>query len=320
MPNLIYLLEHYGVLIVFGIVLVEQLGLPIPAFPILVVAGALAVDGDMNGGLVLAAALGACLISDFTWFRAGRHFGKRILRLLCRISLSPDYCVSQTEDKFKRWGPKALIVSKFVPGFNTVAAPMSGALGTPPGLFFLYASLGALLWSGTGIVVGVIFHASVQQVLDLLSTMGSTALLMLATLLGLFLLYKFLERRRFRQALQIERIGIDELFELIEQGEEPLMVDARSATAQALEPAVPGALFFNGKEPVPALIGMDKDRHIIVYCSCPNDVTAAQVAQLLHQHGFHRAKPLHGGLDAWNAAYRSDQPAPASLLGEGMPS
>ena len=80
MPNLIYLLEHYGVLIVFGIVLVEQLGLPIPAFPILVVAGALAVDGDMNGGMVLAAALGACLISDFTWFRAGRHFGKRILR------------------------------------------------------------------------------------------------------------------------------------------------------------------------------------------------------------------------------------------------
>ena len=119
MPQPHYLFE-IRCLIVFGIVLVEQLGLPIPAFPILVVAGALAVDGDMNGALVLAAALSACLISDFPWFRAGRHFGKRILRLLCRISLSPDYCVSQTEDKFKRWGPKALIVSKFVPGFNTV--------------------------------------------------------------------------------------------------------------------------------------------------------------------------------------------------------
>ena len=198
MPNLIFLLEHYGILIVFGIVLVEQLGLPIPAFPILVVAGALSVDGDMNGALVLAAGLTACLLSDLTWFRAGRHFGKRILRLLCRISLSPDYCVSQTEDKFKRWGPKALIVSKFVPGFNTIAAPMSGAMGTPASRFFMYAGLGGLLWCGTGILVGVIFHASVERVLDLLSTMGSTALLVLATLLGLFLLYKYLERRRFR--------------------------------------------------------------------------------------------------------------------------
>ncbi|MBB5370892.1 MULTISPECIES: VTT domain-containing protein [unclassified Janthinobacterium] len=320
MQTLLHLLEHYGVLIVFGIVLVEQLGLPIPAFPLLIVAGALAVDGDMHFATVLAAALAACLISDFTWFRAGRYFGKRILRLLCRISLSPDYCVSQTEDKFKRWGPKALVVSKFIPGFNTIAAPMSGAMGTSPKRFFFYAGLGGLLWSSTGILVGVIFHASVQQVLDLLSTMGSTALLVLATLLGLFLLYKYLERRRFRQALQIERIGIDELLELIEQGEEPLMVDARSATAQALEPAVPGAMFFNGKEPVPAMITMDKDRHIIVYCSCPNDVTAAQVAKLLHEHGFHRARPLHGGLDAWNAAYRSDLPVSSSLLSEGLPS
>lgn len=320
MPNLIFLLEHYGILIVFGIVLVEQLGLPIPAFPILVVAGALSVDGDMNGALVLAAALTACLISDLTWFKAGRFFGKRILRLLCRISLSPDYCVSQTEDKFKRWGPKALIVSKFVPGFNTIAAPMSGAMGTPATRFFLYAGLGGLLWCSTGILVGVVFHASVERVLDLLSTMGSTALLILATLLGMFLLYKYLERRRFRQALQVERITIGQLLDLIEQGAEPLMVDARSATAQALEPAVPGALFFNGKEPVPALIGLDKDRHIVVYCSCPNDVTAAQVAKLLNEHGFHRARPLHGGLDAWNAVYRSDKPAPAGLLNEGLAS
>lgn len=315
MPNLIFLLEHYGILIVFGIVLVEQLGLPIPAFPILVVAGALVVDGDLNLALVLIAALGACLISDLTWFKAGRYFGKRILRLLCRISLSPDYCVSQTEDKFKRWGPKALIVSKFVPGFNTIAAPMSGAMGTPAPRFFLYAGLGGLLWCGTGVMVGVIFHQSVQQVLDLLSTMGSTALLILATLLAMFLLYKFLERRRFREALQIERIGIHELLDLIEQGHEPQLIDARSATAQALEPAVPGALFYNGKEPISALIGLDKDRHIVVYCSCPNDVTAAQVAKLLHQHGFHRAKPLHGGLDAWNAVYRSDKPAPEDELG-----
>ncbi len=308
MPTLIHLLEHYGVLIVFAIVLVEQAGLPIPAYPILIVAGALAVDGDMHWYSVLGVALLACMISDFTWYRAGRYFGKRILKLLCRISLSPDYCVSQTEDNFNRWGPKALIVAKFIPGFNTIAAPMSGAMGTRVEKFLCFSFLGALLWSGAGIAIGAYFHASVQSVLDTLSTMGTTALIVLLVLLGLFLLYKYIERKRFRQALQVDRIGIEELLDMINQGREPVLVDARSVTAQGLEPAVPGALFFNGGEPV-VLQTYDKDSDIIVYCSCPNDVTAAHVAKILHQHGFHRAKPLHGGLDAWNAANRASEPS-----------
>src|SRR5476649_614628 len=121
MANLILLLQQYGVLIVFAVVLVEQIGLPIPAFPLLIVAGALSVDGDTSWLSVLVVSMVACLISDYVWFRAGRYYGKRILKLLCRISLSPDYCVSQTEDNFNRWGPKALVVAKFIPGFNTIA-------------------------------------------------------------------------------------------------------------------------------------------------------------------------------------------------------
>src|SRR5471032_419709 len=214
MQTLLHLLEHYGVLIVFGIVLVEQLGLPIPAFPLLIVAGALAVDGDMHFATVLAAALAACLISDFTWFRAGRYFGKRILRLLCRISLSPDYCVSQTEDKFKRWGPKALVVSKFIPGFNSIAAPMSGAMGTSPKRFFFYAILGGLLWSGVGIGIGSFFHTSIDQVLDILSTMGTTALIVLGVLLLMFVSFKYVERKRFHQSVQVDRITVEELQKL----------------------------------------------------------------------------------------------------------
>jgi membrane protein DedA with SNARE-associated domain len=115
---------------VFGIVLVEQLGLPIPAFPILIIAGAMAVDNGTNWPLYLAAAVLACLMSDFFWFRAGRFYGKRILRLLCKISLSPDSCVSQTEDNFGRWGAKSLIVAKFIPGFSTIVSPLAGATGT----------------------------------------------------------------------------------------------------------------------------------------------------------------------------------------------
>lgn len=311
MANLITLLQHYGVLIVFAIVLIEQIGLPIPAFPILIVAGALAVDGDTSWAAVLAASLLACQLSDYFWFRAGRNYGKRILKLLCRISLSPDYCVSQTEDNFKRWGPKALVVSKFIPGFNTIATPMAGAMGTPYASFLGFSLTGGLLWSGSGIAIGAYFHTSVDQVLEILSTMGGTALLVLGVLLALFVAFKYVERKRFQQAMQIDRITIDELKQLLEQGDSPVLVDARSVTAQLLEPAIPGAVLFNGGEPLAQLARLDKDSHIVVYCSCPNDVSAAQVAKQLAAHGYHRAKPLHGGLEAWNLAFGLERQAEA---------
>jgi membrane protein DedA with SNARE-associated domain/rhodanese-related sulfurtransferase len=314
MSNLILLLQEYGVLIVFAVVLVEQIGLPIPAFPILIVAGALAVDGDSSWPAVLAVSMAACLISDYFWFRAGRHYGKRILKLLCRISLSPDYCVSQTEDNFNRWGPKALIVAKFIPGFNTIAPPLAGAMGTSNATFLGFSVLGGLLWSGVGIGIGTYFHTSVDQVLGILDTMGTTALIVLICLLLLFICFKYVERKRFHQKVQVERISIAELRKLVDDGLEPVLVDARSITAQMLEPAATGAVLFNGGEPIDAITALGKDRHIIVYCSCANDVTAAHVAKQLHAHGYHRAKPLHGGLDAWNAAYRP-QAAEASNAG-----
>ncbi|MFB9244783.1 DedA family protein/thiosulfate sulfurtransferase GlpE [Massilia antarctica] len=301
MPNLIDMLQLYGVLIVFALVLVEQIGLPIPAFPILIVAGALAAGGEISWPMCLAVSIGACLISDVFWFNAGRFYGKRILRLLCKISLSPDYCVSQTEDRFKRFGPKSLMVAKFIPGFNIIASPMSGALGVSTPRFLAFSMTGSLLWSGTGIAIGAIFHSSVDKVLAMLEDMGGTALMVLLTLLALFVLYKYIERRRFRQGMQIERISMSELVQLIRGGEQPIIVDARSVTAQQLEQAVPGALIYNARAPDSFMALLDKERHIVVYCSCPNDVTAAQVAKLLISKGYHRARPLHGGLDAWNA-------------------
>jgi membrane protein DedA with SNARE-associated domain/rhodanese-related sulfurtransferase len=303
MPNFIQLVQEYGVLIVFAIVLVEQIGLPIPAYPILIVAGALSVDGDFSWPTVLAAAVLACIISDGFWFRMGRYYGKRILKLLCRISLSPDYCVSQTEDSFTRWGPKMLIVSKFIPGFNTIASPLAGAMGTKYTTFLGYSVLGGVLWSGTGIAVGAFFHSSIDSVLTTVSNLGSTALMVMLALLALFIAYKYVERKRFRQATQIERVSVDEIKQLLEQGHEPVLIDARSATAQMMEPAIPGALLFNGGTPGVDIVAIDKKRHVIVYCSCPDDVTAAQVAKELKAHGFTLARPLRGGLDAWNARF-----------------
>jgi membrane protein DedA with SNARE-associated domain/rhodanese-related sulfurtransferase len=307
MANLISLLQEYGVLIVFIVVLVEQMGAPLPAYPVLIVSGALAVDkGGASLAGVLAISLAACMLADFFWFRAGRHYGKRILKLLCRISLSPDYCVSQTEDNFRKWGPKSLIVAKFIPGFNTIGPPLAGAMGTRVSVFFSFSALGGLLWSLTGVSIGAYFHANVDEVLDMLATMGSTALSVLGTLLALFVLFKYVERRRFQRAMRTERISVDQLKDLLADGHEPVLIDARSATAQQMDPPVPGALLLNG-DPLKIVNALPRDRHIVVYCSCPNDVTAATVAKQLQQHGYTLARPLHGGLEAWNTAFADER-------------
>jgi len=303
MDQLSALIHTYGILIVFGTVLLEQIGLPIPAFPVLIIAGAMAVDNGAGGAawpLTLAASVLACLISDYFWFRAGRHYGKRILRLLCKISLSPDSCVSQTEDNFSRWGAKSLVVAKFIPGFNTIAPPLAGAMGTTTTRFVWLSMAGGLLWSGVGMGLGAWFHGSVDDVIDWFETLGSTALMVVGALLASFVLLKYVERKRNLGAAKLPRISVDELKTLLEAGHDPLIVDARSVTARQLEQGIPGSLVY-GDAPGRLMATLDRERHIVVYCSCPNDVSAAQVAKEFLKNGFHHARPLQGGLDAWNS-------------------
>lgn len=302
MPKLIFLLQEYGVLLVFANVLLEQMGLPLPAYPMLVVAGALTVAAGLSPAACLLVAVLACLIADLLWYGAGLRYGSRITGLLCRISLSPDSCVNQTENTFRRWGPKSLLVSKFVPGFNTMAAPLAGALGTPRRTFLLYAGAGSLLWTGSGLALGMVFHESIDLVLDVLATMGGTALLVLGALLALFIAYKYVERQRLYRSLRMARITVPELRTLMDQGVEPVIVDARSLTAQQLEAAIPGAILYGHPGDDERLGQVARERDVVIYCNCPNEVTAALIARQLMARGFLRVRPLVGGLDAWNAA------------------
>jgi membrane protein DedA with SNARE-associated domain/rhodanese-related sulfurtransferase len=301
MAQLSHLIHTYGVLIVFGTVLLEQIGLPIPAFPVLIIAGALSANGGANGPLYLVAAVVACLISDYFWFRAGKFYGKRILRLLCKISLSPDSCVSQTEDNFSRWGAKSLVVAKFIPGFNTIAPPLAGAMGTTTTRFLWLSVAGGLLWVGVGMGLGAWFHDKVDDVIGWFETLGSTALMAIGALLAIFVLLKYIERKRNLGAANVPRITPAEVKDLLEAGHDPLIIDARGVTARQLEEGIPGALVYGDAVPERLMATLDKERHIVVYCTCPIDITAAQVAKEFAKNGFHRAQPLRGGLDAWNA-------------------
>src|SRR6266536_5549645 len=154
MQQLALYVAKYGLSLIFVNVLLEQLGLPIPAIPVLLVAGALAVEKDLSAPRVLLVAVLASLLADASWFLLGRRYGFRILKTLCRVSLSPDSCVRQTTSIFEKWGMPSLVVAKFVPGFSTVAPPLAGAIRARLLPFLLYDGAGALVWAGAGVAAG----------------------------------------------------------------------------------------------------------------------------------------------------------------------
>ena len=321
--DLIPLLSQYGLAIVFANVLIEQIGVPVPAIPTLVIAGALAAEGKLSGPLLFAVAIAACSLADVAWYLAGRRFGNGVMKMLCRISLTPDYCVSETQARFERWGVSALVIAKFVPGLATIAPPLAGAtrIGWPQFLFF--NTLGAALWVGAGLGGGMLLGPQMEWLLTRLDDIGSVAIVIIVALLAAYVAFKWWERRRFFTMLRMARIGVDELYRLIDAGLRPVIVDVRSPTARALEPRrIPGALHVPLHAVDRHVKDLPRDREIILYCTCPNEASAAQVAKILMNSGFAKVRPLHGGLDAWiEAGYEvEDVPAAEAIVVVSAPS
>ena len=303
MADPVSLLARYGLALVFANVLVEQIGIPVPAIPTLVVAGALAADGKLSIASILAAATLACFIADGVWYLAGRRYGLGILRLLCRISLSPDSCVRQTENQFARWGLASLVLGKFVPGIATVAPPLAGAMRIGAVRFIIFNTLGSFLWAAISVGAGVLFHEQITSLLDRFEEMGVRALQVIAALLAIFIALKWWERRRFFRTLRLARITSQELRKLMDDGARPAIVDVRSAADRQVDGRyIPGAVAIDLGELDTRRGELPGDREIVFYCSCPNEASAAVAAKQLLQIGYARVRPLAGGIDGWIAA------------------
>ncbi|HEY6482029.1 MAG TPA: DedA family protein/thiosulfate sulfurtransferase GlpE [Steroidobacteraceae bacterium] len=310
----------WGLLLVFLNVLIEQAGVPIPAAPTLLLAGALAVGQPKWGVAAFLLSATACTISDATWYCAGRIFGTRIMRLICKVSLSPDSCVSDTQLRFERWGVKALVFAKFVPGLSMIAPPLAGALRMRLSLFLRMTCLGSALWIASLMGLGALAAPQIMALLPRVVDLGARAALVIGLLLLLYILLKWFERRRLYSALRMARVDPQELHSMLQGERAPTILDVRSRSALALDPrTIPGALHVPPEELATLLASISHDGEVVAYCNCPNEASAAQVARLLMQHGVTRVRPLHGGLDAWVAAgYPVSGPAPGAEIAPGL--
>jgi membrane protein DedA with SNARE-associated domain len=268
LPDLSSFVLRHPQAVLFAVVLAEQVGLPVPALPFLLGAGALAGMGRME--LVPALALVACasLVGDLAWYEAGRRRGRGILNLLCRISLEPDSCVRRTEDAFSRHGARTLLVAKFVPGLNTVTPPMAGIVRMPVGRFVLLDGAGAVLWGGTGLAVGYAFSGEIDRITRALGRLGGSVSAVAAVLLLGWLAWKYVERRRFLRDLTVARITPEELRAKLAAGERVVVVDLRHPNEFEGDPAgVPGALRLTTTEIETRHAEIPRDRDVVLYCT-----------------------------------------------------
>jgi membrane protein DedA with SNARE-associated domain/rhodanese-related sulfurtransferase len=300
MNEIVEFLVRHGYSLLFAWVLAEEAGLPLPSAPVLLAAGALAGRRRMYLPVVVAVPLLAATMCDTFWYILGRRRGVAVLRFICRISLEPDSCVRRTQLSFERRGAWALVIAKFVPGLSAMTAPLAGISRMRWRRFALLDALGALLWSSAYIAAGFVFSSKLERVLAFLSFLGSGLLVLLLTALAGYIGWKWQNRRQFLRKLRIARITPEELKQRMDAREDVVIVDLRHTLEFDAEPqTIYGAVRMDPADLEEAIEVIPRDREIILFCSCPNEATAAQMALRLRSRGITRIRPLAEGLEGW---------------------
>ncbi|SDT91964.1 membrane protein DedA, SNARE-associated domain [Verrucomicrobium sp. GAS474] len=295
-------LGYYGI---FACVFAEQIGLPIPALPLLVAAGALIASHELNLWASLLTAVGAAVLADVIWYAIGRAKGATVLNLMCRISWKPDTCISKTKVIFSNHGTKMLVFAKFIPGLSSLTPPMAGLSRIPWGRFLFYDALGALIWAMLPLVAG----SYIEQALSIIVThaarlKGDWPWACAAVIAGV-LAWRYRNRRRYVAELNRGRakgIAVADLKARLDRGEPITVLDARDATTMTAESVlIPAAVWIPYVRLPSRLAALPLDKPLVVYCDCPEDQTAVAMADYLTTQGAREARPLLGGIDAWRA-------------------
>lgn len=300
MKDHLELLVHHGHLIFFLALLIEGAGLPMPAVPWLLAAGALVSYGKLSLARLLGLGIFAATFGDFLWFELGRRQGSKVLKLLCRLSLEPDSCVGSTKQLYQRHGSTGLLFSKFIPGLGAVMPPLTGIFGLSTTKFLVLDTLGSLLYVGGYITLGFAFSNQLEPAYVAASRLGPYLILVIFGGLFAYVGQKWFSRRLFLQRLHIARIRPEELREMQLKGLPVTIFDIRStAELKATPKAVLGARWIAREEFERRHSEIPRDREVVIYCNCPNEASAAAFAMILQKHGITRVRPLLGGLDGW---------------------
>jgi membrane protein DedA with SNARE-associated domain len=258
----------HGYLFVFVWVALEQSGVPVPALPVLLAAGVLSGMEQLSFGVSVVVAIAACLIGDTIWFTLGRAYGTGVLRTLCKISIEPDTCVRKSSNLFSKHGPAALLLAKFVPGIGTVTIPMAGTSGLSWQKFFLYDTAGAALYVLTFTGIGLALTNSIEKLDYLTEHLGTVGFWFVVLFTAGFILKRVVDRRKLMKELRMSRIPPQDVYQMIQEGKQPYIVDLRHLLDFLPDPRViPTSVRIDPEELLARSAEIPRDRDVILYCT-----------------------------------------------------
>lgn len=255
-----------GLAVVSAASFLESLGVPIPALPVLLLAGSLSAEhGSSSTALVLGSACGFWA-GDLVWYALGWMQGRRVLGLLCRLSLNPDACVGRAERRFRRRPAVTVAAAKFMPGLSLMVAPLAGILRMSPLHFAAIDAAAAVTWSATAVMAGALYGKRVLP--HVMRAQRAIAILGAGAVLA-YIAWKVYERRWLIRNYAVARVGVPELRELLDaEPPQVLVIDLRSEQAYSRSAQiVPGARRIPPGEFERHIDSMPTDREIILYCT-----------------------------------------------------
>jgi membrane protein DedA with SNARE-associated domain len=257
-------LTYIGMWLLFGWVLADQIGLPLPAMPALIGAGALARAGRMDLFSTIVAAAVASILGHAAWYEAGRRRGRGVLRLLCRVSLEPDACVRRGENLLAKNGTRTLILAHFIPGVDLVAQPLAALAGFSRGRYLAITVVGAVAWAAGFTGLGYLFGPSLLQVAHTVGTV-------LGGVLGVgflaWLIWKIAIRYRLLAHLRTARLPPADLVRLL-QADKVFVIDLRHPVDVAADPRrIATARHIPAEQLEQRLGEIPRDREIVLYCT-----------------------------------------------------
>jgi membrane protein DedA with SNARE-associated domain/rhodanese-related sulfurtransferase len=300
MPDPGWLSDHYLAWVLGLNTLIHELGVPLPLMPTALLAGARVTEGEANAIALVLIITAGTVIGNAVWFGAGRAFGGRVMKMLCRISLSQDTCVGRTEQAFTKWGRWSLVLGHFIPGVSLVAPPLAGALGMTWPAFLGLTAVGGALYGAVMVAAGMLFSTGILALADAVLARGAQTAGVLLLACAAYIAWKWWRRHATARSLRAPRMSVPELQKALRGSPPPIVVDVRGEATRLADPrALPGALATSIDEIVLVLAGHPKSVRIVVYCNCPNDASAAQAVRALNEAGYAQASALRGGLEAW---------------------
>jgi membrane protein DedA with SNARE-associated domain len=270
MNDLLSLMARHGYALTFAGLFAEAIGLPFPAAIALVAAGAAVASHTLSGPAVLLVAVVALLIGDIAQFWLGRYSGWALLGFLCRLSMNPETCILRSAESFYKRGKTTLLIAKFIPGINTMAAPLAGSMKMRFGQFVQLDFAGSLLYSVVYLFVGYLSRDFLAATLKGFHAAGRAMEIVVVAALLVYAIYRFVQFARYKKYRIMPRVQVQELAARLasEHADRVQIVDVRSHGYYDVGvERIKGSIRIEPNNLEEEIKHLRKDKDIYLYCT-----------------------------------------------------